>query len=247
MANGLENVFMAMEYCEQDMAYLMDNVMSKDSSKAYSAAQVKCLQRQLLLGIEYLHENFIIHRDLKLSNLLLNRKGILKIADFGLARTFSDPPDPMTPKVVTLWYRSPELLFGTSEYNTSIDIWSAGCIFGEFLISTPLLPGKTERDQLVLICELLGSPNTKIWPEIRKMPLYDELRLPEIPYDSINSVFKNTSSATVSLLKGMLVYRPQERLSARKALQHRYFDERPLACNPAMLPTYPELRNKRKT
>ena len=237
---------MAMEYCEQDMAYLMDNVMSKNPEKEYSIAQVKCLQKQLLRGIEYLHENFIIHRDLKLSNLLLNRRGVLKIADFGLARIFGSPPGAMTPRVVTLWYRAPELLFGTNEYDTSIDLWSAGCIFGEFLNSKPLLPGKTDRDQIILICELLGTPNTKIWPELEEMPLYNELRLPDIPHGSIRTLFKSKSRTTLDLLERLLDYRPRERPTAREALRHGYFEERPLACDPAMLPTYPELRNKRK-
>ena len=245
VANGLENVFMAMEYCEQDMAYLMDNVMFKSRDKEYTISQVKCLQKQLLLGIEYLHSNFIIHRDLKLSNLLLNRKGVLKIADFGLARTIGSPPGLMTPRVVTLWYRAPELLFGTDKYDTSIDLWSAGCIFGEFLKSKPLLPGETDRHQIILICQLLGTPNTRIWPELSEMPLYKEIRLPE-HHGTIKQDFKHTSTSTVNLLKGLLTFSPYDRLTAREALRHDYFAERPFACDPAMLPTFPELRNKRK-
>jgi cyclin-dependent kinase 10 len=246
VADGLENIFMVMEYCHQDLAYLMDHVISKNPQNAYTPAQVKCLMNQLFQGVNYLHDNYIIHRDLKLSNLLLTDGGVLKIADFGLARQYTDPPDSMTPKVVTLWYRSPELLLGTCNYDQSIDVWSIGCIFGEFIKSKPLLPGKNDFDQLLLICELLGSPNLLIWPELEDLPLYSCTNFPKNDYDCLKSMFKQSSWDVIDLLQQMLVYRPLARITCRQALDHVYFKQAPLACMPVMLPTYPELRNIKK-
>lgn len=119
---------------------------------------------QLLDGLDYMHNHFIVHRDLKVSNLLMTDYGCVKIADFGLARKFSIPNGQMTPRVVTLWYRAPELLFGSKYQTTAIDIWSAACILGELLLHKPLLPGRTELNQIDLIVNLLGTPNESIWP-----------------------------------------------------------------------------------
>lgn len=175
VGNSLDHVYMAMEYCEHDMASLMDN----NPQHAWSTSDVKCLMTQLLQGIEYLHDNYVIHRDLKLSNLLLTKSGILKIADFGLARKFQYPFKPMSPRVVTLWYRSPELLFGAKTYSTAVDMWAAGCIFGEFLRNTPLLPGPTEAEQIRLIVNLLGRPSRERWPGYDKLPLANTFKLPD--------------------------------------------------------------------
>lgn len=155
----LDSIFLVMEYCEQDLASLLDNMSSH-----FTEAQVKCIMLQLLNGLDYMHEQYIIHRDLKASNLLMTDHGCVKIADFGLARKFSIPNGQMTPKVVTLWYRAPELLFGSKLQTTAIDIWSAACIFGELLLHKPLLPGRSELNQIDLIINLLGTPNDTIWP-----------------------------------------------------------------------------------
>lgn len=111
----LEKVFIVMEYCEQDLASLLDNL-----DIPFTESEVKCIILQLLRGLQYLHANFIIHRDIKVSNLLLTDKGCLKIADFGLARKYNVPSSKMTPGLVTLWYRPPELLLGSTEQTTAI-------------------------------------------------------------------------------------------------------------------------------
>jgi len=137
---------------------------------------------QLLSAIAFCHDNWIVHRDLKTSNLLMNNRGQIKVADFGLARTYGEPLGSMTQLVVTLWYRAPELLMGSADYSTAIDLWSIGCIFGELIQKDPLLPGKGEIDQVnrvrrraglwltPQIFKLLGRPTEEAWPGYSKLP-----------------------------------------------------------------------------
>ncbi|KAI9019066.1 kinase-like domain-containing protein [Hyaloraphidium curvatum] len=247
VGSSLDSIFMGMEYCEQDMANLMDNV-----STPYTTSEIKCLMQQLLEGIRYLHDHNGIHRDLKLSNLLLTKDGILKIADFGLARKIGKPYRPMTPKVVTLWYRAPELLFGEKVYTTAIDIWqltdprsrSAACIFGEFLLHRPLLPGTTEQQQARLIADLIGRPNTNVWPGFDRLPLARSMDLGKNSYNQTKLKFPEASRAAIELFNCMMTYNPSARLPAARALEHDWFRESPRACAPALLPTHPELRNR---
>ncbi|QQP49760.1 Cyclindependent kinase 10 [Caligus rogercresseyi] len=134
VGKSLESIFLIMSYCEQDLASLLDNMQSP-----FSESQVKCIMMQVLRGLVYLHSRHILHRDLKVSNLLMSDKGTVRIADFGLARTYGLKP--MTPRVVTLWYRAPELLLNApNTQSTAIDMWSAGSILGELLAHKPLLP-----------------------------------------------------------------------------------------------------------
>jgi len=132
-----------MDFIEHDLKALME-----DMREPFLQSEVKTLMLQLLSATSLMHDMWIIHRDLKTSNLLMTNRGMIKIADFGLARYFADPVDNMTQLVVTLWYRAPELLLGTNEYGTEIDMWSIGCIFGELCLMEPLLQGKSEIDQL---------------------------------------------------------------------------------------------------
>lgn len=152
VGKSLDSIFISMEYCAQDLASLLDNM-----AQPFSEAQSKCIILQVLEGLKYLHNRFIIHRDLKVSNLLLTDEGCIKIADFGLARLFSNSELKMTPNVVTLWYRAPELLLGTTMHCTAVDMWAAGCILCELLLHKPLLPGKTEIQQIEMIIDLLGE------------------------------------------------------------------------------------------
>lgn len=142
--NGLEGVYLVMEFLEHDLKTLLE-----DMPEPFMMSEVKTLLLQLGSAIEYLHDHWILHRDLKTSNILMNNRGEIKLADFGMARFVGDPPPRnLTQLVVTLWYRSPELLLGTKEYDGAVDMWSIGCIFGELLLKDPLLSGKNEVDQL---------------------------------------------------------------------------------------------------
>lgn len=206
---------------------------------------MKCLLIQLIEGVAYLHGNYIIHRDLKVSNLLLTDKGCLKIADFGLGRSLGVPPKPLTPTVVTLWYRGPELLFGSTEYSMALDMWAVGCIFCELLSNKPLLPGRSERNQIELIVNLLGTPNNSIWPGFSSLPLARRITLNKQPYNNIKQKYHWLSDVGIKLINELLTYDPKMRISAREARRCRYFREKPIPVEPEMMPTYPHLRNSK--
>lgn len=238
VGRDLENMFLVMQYCEQDIASLIDNM-----KVPFTESQVKCIMIQLLDGVQYLHKDYIIHRDLKVSNLLLTDKGCLKIADFGLGRTSGVPSKPLTPTVVSLWYRGPELLFGSSSYTTALDMWAIGCIFGELLSNKPLLPGKSEQQMIELIIKLLGTPNESIWPGFSSLPVAKQMTFQNQPYNNLKHKFHWLSDAGVLLLNDLLTYDPKKRNSARKSRKSVYFREKPLPVEPTMMPTYPHLRN----
>ncbi|CAI8043245.1 Cyclin-dependent kinase 7 [Geodia barretti] len=139
-------------------------VIIRDSSILLTPGHVKAYAVMTLQGLEYLHNNWILHRDLKPNNLLLDRNGILKITDFGLAKPFGSPNRMLTHQVVTRWYRSPELLFGARLYGTGVDIWAVGCIIAELLLRVPFIPGDTDLGQLTKIFEICGTPTEEIWP-----------------------------------------------------------------------------------
>eukprot|EP01105_Mastigella_eilhardi_P019911 TRINITY_DN4705_c0_g1_i3.p1 TRINITY_DN4705_c0_g1~~TRINITY_DN4705_c0_g1_i3.p1 ORF type:complete len:290 (-),score=55.90 TRINITY_DN4705_c0_g1_i3:1087-1956(-) len=169
-----QQIYMVLEYMDHDLRGLV-----AEHRLEFSTEQVKCYMKQLLEGLKYCHENGVLHRDLKASNLLVNNAGILKLADFGLARTFSDSVPRYTNNVITLWFRPPELLLGATQYGPAIDMWSVGCIFVELLTGRPLFPGKSEQDQLDLIFNLCGTPTLDansdracVWPEVVDLPLW---------------------------------------------------------------------------
>lgn len=174
-----ESVFLVFEYCDLDLSNLVDTMYL--SKEYFSECEVKCLLFQLLNAINYLHENHIVHRDLKMSNLLLNSNGILKLADFGLSKQFEANIRRYTKGVVTLWYRSPEILL-EMDYDHYCDVWSVGCIFGELLhFGRPILPGKNELNQFDLMCALIGYPKKEDWPDffdpkILKKQVSDQLK-----------------------------------------------------------------------
>ncbi|CAN6235453.1 unnamed protein product [Urochloa humidicola] len=243
VGSSLDSIFMVMEYMEHDLKGVMETM-----KQPYTQSEVKCLMLQLLDGVKYLHDNWVLHRDLKTSNLLLNNRGELKICDFGLSRQYGSPLKPYTQLVVTLWYRAPELLLGTKEYSTAIDMWSVGCIMAELLAKEPLFNGKTEFEQLDKIFRTLGTPNEKIWPGYAKLPGV-KVNFVKQPYNRLRDKFPAASfsgrpilsEAGFDLLNSLLTYDPDKRISADDALKHKWFSEVPLPKSKDFMPTFPAL------
>ncbi|XP_073013060.1 probable serine/threonine-protein kinase At1g54610 [Typha latifolia] len=227
-------LYLVFEYMEHDLAGL-----AAAPGVRFSEPQVKCYMKQLLSGLEHCHGRGVLHRDIKGSNLLLDNEGVLKIADFGLASTF-DPKhkQPMTSRVVTLWYRAPELLLGATHYGVGIDLWSAGCILAELLSGKPIFPGKTEVEQLHRIFKLCGSPSENYWKK-SKLP-HATIVKPQQPYKRcIAETFKDFPPSALSLVEKLLAIDPAERGTATDALNSEFFTTKPYACEPLSLPKYP--------
>jgi serine/threonine protein kinase len=159
-----DSVFMVFPFIEHDLVGLQHYRRNE-----ISLPETKCIALQILKGLEYLHSQGIVHRDLKLANLLLTNEGVLKIADFGLSRLLTSSAQNLTNKVVTRWYRPPELLLGATRYDNSVDIWSFGTILAELLIGFPLFPGESEVHVLRFIFDTLGPPNESLWSDLRNL------------------------------------------------------------------------------
>lgn len=190
VAVSKNDVFLVFEYCEHDLAKLLDYHYQKQRhprglmsarwgarGSPFSEANVKRLLQQLLSALAHIHDYRLIHRDIKLSNLLYTTQGQLKVADFGLSRCLPPLDDcdehgnyNMTQNVVSLWYRPPELLLGSKRYAQNIDIWGCGCVWAELLLGSPLWACKGEREQINTIFTDLGPPTTVTWPGFVDMP-----------------------------------------------------------------------------
>ncbi|KAL4427156.1 hypothetical protein ABPG77_001160 [Micractinium sp. CCAP 211/92] len=245
VGTSLDAVFMVMEYCDHDLKAVMEERMTQP----FSIAEVKTLMLQLLSGMAYLHDNWVLHRDLKTSNILYTNRGELKLCDFGLARQYGSPLAPYTHMVVTLWYRAPELLLGQRKYSTAVDVWSIGCIMAELLSKEPLFPGKSEIDQLQLILKTMGSPTEETWPGVSKLPHAKKFNLGKYPAGNLRQRFPapglgfdgrpSLSEQGFHLLSSLLELCPERRMSCEEALDHAWFREHPLPKDRALMPTFP--------
>ena len=239
-------MYIVLDFLEHDLQSLLQSLQ-----EPFLPSEIKTLMLQISSATAYLHSNFILHRDLKTSNILLSNRGIIKLADFGMARYTSNPPPRLTQLVVTLWYRAPELLLGAPEYGFEIDIWSLGCIFAELLTLIPLFQGKNEVSQLSLIFSLLGSPNDTSWPGFRRLPnakaLHPLLSNSRSPTPQLNaSKFPYLSAAGLRLISSLLSLNPSSRPSADQILEHKYFAEDPRPKPKEMMPTFPSKANLEK-
>ncbi|XP_065044433.1 protein IMPAIRED IN BABA-INDUCED STERILITY 1-like isoform X1 [Musa acuminata AAA Group] len=228
------SLYLVFEYMEHDLAGL-----SACPDIEFSEAQVKCYMQQLLSGLEHCHLHGVIHRDIKGANLLVNNDGVLKMADFGLANFCSTKhKQPLTSRVVTLWYRPPELLLGSTNYEVSVDLWSVGCVFAEMFLGKPILQGRTEVEQLHKIFKLCGSPPDEYWKK-SKLP-HATIFKPHHPYEScLQDMFKNLPATAINLLETFLSVEPYKRGTASSALASEYFRTKPYAYEPSSLPKYP--------
>lgn len=210
-----------------------------------SFAHIKSYILMTLKGLEYLHKNYILHRDLKPNNLLLDRNNILKIADFGLARSFGSASRIYSHQVVTRWYRAPELLFGARNYGTGVDIWAVGCILAELYKREPLFPGESDLDTLDKIINVFGTPNEKNWPGVTK--LSDFVAFNEIAVSQpFSERFFALQPDALEILEKMLVLCPRERCTTTEALSMRYFTTEPFPTSPEFLPRIKDSENMTK-
>ena len=188
--------------------------------------------------MHYCHRNNILHRDIKGSNILINNDGVVKIADFGLARANQESASALTNRVITLGYRPPELLLGATKYGPEVDLWSVGCIFAELVTGKPILPGKNEHEQIELIFRLCGSPSEEVWPGCTKLPWFHMFK-PERPQR--RRLLEHMSRAPADaqdLCDKLLTLDPAKRISAADAFEHDYFFNDPLPSKPHELPKY---------
>jgi len=228
-----ENIVRLLDvFCKPGELVLVFEILESDLKKHMRAlggrltpGQVRDFNLQLLKGVEFCHANRIIHRDLKPQNLLIDGGVRLKIADFGLARAFSLPIPQYTHEVVTVWYRPLEILLGSKLYSIGVDMWGVGCIFAEMATGGPLFPGDSEIDTAFKIMMKLGTPTEAVWPGLSELPDFK----PTFPqwkpkgWANIRNTLPQVGPSGIDLLEQMTIYNPSERISARSALQHRYF------------------------
>jgi serine/threonine protein kinase len=212
-------LYLVFEFLDQDLKKYMDSTPNGLESRT-----IKSYLYQICRGISFCHAHRVLHRDLKPQNLLIDRNGSLKLADFGLARAFGIPVRTYTHEVVTLWYRAPEILLGSQHYSIPVDIWSIGCIFAEMVTRHPLIPGDSEIDELFRIFRTLGTPTNATWPGVEELKDFKS-SFPKWSPKPMNEIVPNMDPAGADLLQKMLVYEPSRRITAKQALTHPYFDD----------------------
>ncbi|KAL4630678.1 cyclin-dependent kinase 16-like isoform X1 [Arapaima gigas] len=206
------------EYLDQDLKQYMD-----DCGNILDVHNVKIFLFQLLRGLAYCHQRKVLHRDLKPQNLLISHKGELKLADFGLARAKSVPTKTYSNEVVTLWYRPPDVLLGSTDYSTPIDMWGVGCIFYEMMMGRPMFPGSTVEDQLHLIFRILGSPTELTWSEITSCEELKPYKFPHYTAEPLVSYAPRCVCVCVSVTPPPPQFSGKKRISAEGGLRHPYF------------------------
>lgn len=230
--SSANNLNLVLEFLPCDL-----EVLIKDKSIIFTPADIKSWLLMTLRGIHHCHRNFILHRDLKPNNLLIAPNGQLKIADFGLARSLGNANEDLSSKVVTRWYRAPELMFGAKHYTFAVDIWSVGIIFAELMLRTPYLPGQDDVDQLDVTFRALGTPTEQVWPNVTALPLYNALTVYAPPSrQELRNRFSAATEKALDLLMAMTVMDPSKRIDLVHALMDDFFIEAPAPTPPLQLP-----------
>ena len=216
-----KKITLVFEFIDRDLKKVIDSTMGS----GLDISTVKSYMYQLLNGMAYIHKYKILHSDLKPQNLLITTEGVLKIADFGLARGYGLPVRNYTHEVVTLWYRAPDVLLGSKGYSTCIDMWSVGCIFEEMVSGKQLFMGKSSVDQLKKIFHIRGTPNERNFPGLDDLPEWEEGKFEKYKEEDIRKYVPKLDDLGVDLLLKMLQIDPDKRISAQDALQHKFFDD----------------------
>jgi len=225
-----DSIFLAFEYLDYDLAGVLKRARDAHT-RVFTVAQIKSLARQLLNAVAFCHKAHVLHRDLKLANLLLSRTGYLKLADFGLARHFTTAIAKYTVKVITLWYRPPELLLGLDSYGPAIDCWSAGCIIAELINGEALMPGQNEVDQLALIWSMVGTPKGAVREELSRYQWWSVLGPKATKSSTLADRIRGDGTAH-DVVAGLLHLSPTDRSTAEQSLDADYFWSEPMPLAP---------------
>uniref|UniRef100_A0A0N4ZD12 Protein kinase domain-containing protein n=1 Tax=Parastrongyloides trichosuri TaxID=131310 RepID=A0A0N4ZD12_PARTI len=214
-------LFLIFEFLPMDLKQYMDRMYHGEPLRP---SLVESYLFQICQAMCFCHQRRILHRDLKPQNLLVDSDGCIKLADFGLARTVGIPLRAYTHEIVTLWYRSPEIMLGAKKYSTAVDVWSIACIFAEMATGKPLFNGDSEIDQLYRIFRLLGTPTKETWPGVELLPDYKPT-FPNWKSNNVEIKLKNLIRPEgIDLLSGMLIYDPVQRVDMKYILKHDYFN-----------------------
>uniref|UniRef100_A0A2M4A8T8 Cyclin-dependent kinase 12 n=1 Tax=Anopheles triannulatus TaxID=58253 RepID=A0A2M4A8T8_9DIPT len=228
--------YLVFEYMDHDLMGLLESGLV-DFNEQNNAS----IMRQLLDGLNYCHKKNFLHRDIKCSNILMNNRGEVKLADFGLARLYNadNRERAYTNKVITLWYRPPELLLGEERYGPAIDVWSCGCILGELFLKKPLFQANQELAQLDMISRLCGTPTPAVWPNVIKLPFFNTLKSKKQYRRKLREDFAFMPTPALDLLDSMLVLDPDRRITAGDALKSNWLKNViPDQLTPPQLPTW---------
>ncbi|KAL8622399.1 hypothetical protein ACOMHN_041727 [Nucella lapillus] len=226
--------YLVFEYMDHDLMGLLESGLVE-----FREEHIASFMKQLLLGLQYCHQKNFLHRDIKCSNILLNNRGQIKLADLGLARYFNaeDKERLYTNKVITLWYRPPELLLGEERYGPAIDIWSLGCILGELFTREPIFRAKEEFAQLELISRTCGTPCPANWPDIIKLPLFHTFKPKRQHRRRLREEFSFVPRLALDLMDHMLDLDPSKRCTAQQGIDSPWLrDINPETIPPANLP-----------
>ncbi|KAJ5117408.1 hypothetical protein N7448_011040 [Penicillium atrosanguineum] len=213
--NIVQFLYLVMEFLDLDLKKYMEALPVSEGGRGKPLPDESTSMATLGMG------DAMVKKFMAQLNLLIDRDGNLKLADFGLARAFGVPLRTYTHEVVTLWYRSPEILLGGRQYSTGVDMWSVGAIFAEMYTRKPLFPGDSEIDQIFKIFRVLGTPDEELWPGVTSFPDY-KVTFPKWKRPDA-SIVPGMEPVGLELLEALLEYDPTHRLSAKQACMHPYF------------------------